>query len=381
MNDNDLSDLRHTPLRTAIAVVMPIAALVAAPSLAVLSNLCMAALLDVCLFTAYGVRDLLRALDLTLLEIHLFPDDRGLLDVDLLLHERDSDLFAVIDLAGRLLSLSCGSTLYHDLFTGNRDLERPLLGHDFLPDTNFTRLHPLLLGPELLLAKLEGLRVLVGARSRADPSGVAAVSCPTPSHGPQIGATLGEAIASFVSAGSGIYSHQRTTGLEALIEVLGVLFGDTHPDQRAKESTSGRSDSSTSQRGSECAARDDRSDTRNGQSTDPSEKADYSAENPAPNRSCRGSFSCLGAGSFDEILLLLPILDGHSDLILGKASLFEVVDRSFGVCLVMKETDYRRTGSRVAGCSFAHDLKLLIAQKNLPVRTADGQRTGCKKIM
>jgi hypothetical protein len=117
-------------------------------------------LLDLCLFAAHRFGDPLGILDLALLQGDFLPDYRGLLHPNFLLHQRDPDLLAFIDVSVGFLSSGSRASIDHDFFPRDGNLDRPLFAYNFFPKPNLTGLNPLLLGPELLLAKLHAGRLI-----------------------------------------------------------------------------------------------------------------------------------------------------------------------------------------------------------------------------
>jgi hypothetical protein len=63
-------------------------------------------------------------------------------------------------------------------------------------------------------------------------------------HGTEISAGVGQALARLLCAISGIDGDQGSACPESRVEVPGIFFGHTHPDERAEQSSGGRSEAS-----------------------------------------------------------------------------------------------------------------------------------------
>jgi hypothetical protein len=152
-----------------------------------------------------------------------------------------------------------------------------------------------------------------------------------------------EAVPSLLGAGSRIHSHQSPTGTEALIEVLGILLGHTHTHESSQQSAGGRTDPRARQGRCERPARDNGTNTRDRQSSDPSQQPDHSTQHSTPDGSGSRTLGSLGTGALDQLLLTLAIPEGHPNLAFRETFPFEALDAALSVCLAMKEAHHSPT--------------------------------------
>jgi hypothetical protein len=150
--------------------------------------------------------------------------------------------------------------------------------------------------------------------------------------------------------------------------MLGVFLGHPHAYQGAKQPTGRRPDAGTGKSRGQGAARDDRAYTGNGQGSHSSQEADYSTQHASTYGTGSRALSSLSAGPLDQILLLLTILDGDTDLILGEADFLETLDGPFGVCLIVEESNHSVSGGLFV--PFAHHYSLHFADPSSSVLPA-----------
>src|SRR4051812_15817523 len=353
-------DARQTALRAAVVRIVPVPALIAPPGLGSSLNVGVPGTLHPGLLPTDRIGNPLGVVDLMLLQGHLFPDHRRLLHPHLFFHHRDADLLILIDPAFRCAACG-GPALDHHFLPGDGHFDGALFTDNLLADPNLAGLHPLLLGPQLLFPELDALGGLVRAGTTARTSSAAHA----PPHGAEIGAALVETGASLFGAVTGRNRDQGTSRAEPLVEVLGILFGHAHPYQGTQQATRGRADPGASKGGGQRSACDDRPDAGNGQGANSCEESDHASQHPTTNRAGGCAFRCLRTGALDQLHLLVPVLDGHADLVLREAFFLEPLDRTLSIRLIVKETHDRTTGSSGLVISIAHLISLFFDVENL----------------
>jgi hypothetical protein len=138
----------------------------------------------------------------------------------------------------------------------------------------------------------------------------------------------------FFGSAPGSDGDQGATRAEAFIEVTGVFFRYTHAHECPEKSSRRRTNACSGQGRCQSATRDDRTYTRNCQGPYSGQQANDASQDSPAHRAGSCSFRGLSTSVLDQLLLAAAVAHGDPDLILGKSSLLEPIDRSLCVDLV-----------------------------------------------
>jgi len=135
------------------------------------------------------------------------------------------------------------------------------------------------------------------------------------------------------------YGDQCSTSLEPFIEVASVFLRNAHAHQGAQQTTRRRTDPRSGQGRSQGTACDDGAYTGDRESTHTGQETYHPTQHSAADGSGRRSFRGLGTRTLYQLLLLTAVAHGNPNLVLRKAGLFQAVNRSFRIDLILEETD------------------------------------------
>src|SRR5947207_9352124 len=137
-----------------------------------------------------------------------------------------------------------------------------------------------------------------------------------------------------------MHGDQNISLLYFALIALGFIFGNAHPDKRARDPTDRSADSPTAQCGHDRASGDNRAYARKCQSANASQPAEGPSDYSARADSAHRAFWGLGVVLMREVSCTTVVGKEHRNVIIRKTPHLELIHDGIGLGLSVGDTKY-----------------------------------------